>query len=139
MAITESETALRRRLIQSFPDVPVAIENVGFEPDPDADIYLAVQFVIHPPTDPTYGPYYYRENISFQIFVSDRLGKGTNDAKNLAEQIRAVFYKGLSLEEDGYRLHILKTPQISGSVVTSDRLLVPLMIPVEVEVYKTSL
>lgn len=137
MVITKSETALRRLLIQSFPDVELAIENVPFQPSPDADIYMAVQFVINPPTDPTYGPYYYRENISFQVFISDKLGKGTGDAKGLAEQVREVFYKGLSLEEDGYRLHILRTPQISGSVVTSDRLIVPLMIPVEVEVYKS--
>lgn len=137
MVLSSTKTALRRLLITSFPDVDIAIENVPFDKSPDRDIYLATQFVISPPTDPTYGPYYYRENISFQVFVSDRLGKGTNDAEELAERIRAVFYKGLSLIENGYRIHILRTPQISGAAITSDRLIIPLLIGVESEVYKS--
>lgn len=135
MVSVSAEIALRGRLITKFPDLDVAIEGVPYESD--HDIYAALQFVYHPPQDPTYGPYYYRENIGFQIFVSDKLGIGTLGAKQLAENIREEFYKGLSLEIDGYRLHILRTPHISGAVVTSDRLLIPISIPVSVEVYKT--
>lgn len=133
MVITKSKLALRRLLITSFPNVDVAIEGIPFESSHDR--YIAVQFLVHPPTDPTYGPYYYRENISFQVFVSDKLGIGTLGAEELAEQIRAVFRKGLSLQEDGYRLHILRTPHITGVNITSDRLIVPVLIPVQVEVY----
>lgn len=135
MVITDSKRALRRLLVQSFPDVDIAIENIPY--DPSSEIYMAVQFVVHPPIDPTYGPYYYRESISFQVFVTDKLGIGTTRAEELAEQVRQKFYKGLTLVESGYRLQILRTPHISGSTVTSDRLVIPVMIPVQVEVYKT--
>lgn len=135
MVITKAKLALRRLLMTSFPDVDFAIEGISF---PEThDLYAAVQFVVHPPTDPTYGPYYYRENITMQVFASDKLGVGTTAAEELVERIRNVFYKGLSLQEDTYRLHVLYTPHISGAVVTSDRMLVPLSIPVQVEVYKT--
>ena len=134
MVITSSKTALRRLLIESFPNIDIAIEGVPF--DSNHEMYLAIQFVIRPPTDPTYGPYYYREEFSFQIFVSDKLGVGSADAEEQAEKIREVFYKGLSLTEDSYRLHVLRTAHISGTVVTSDRLIVPLSIPVSIEVYE---
>ena len=134
MQITKSKEALRRLLVNSFPGIDIAIENIPYESNHER--YLAVQFVVNPPTDPTYGPYYYRENISFQIFVSDRLGIGTTEAEELAEQVRDVFYKGLSLQEDQYRLHILRTPHIAGAKITADRLVVPVLIPVQVEVFK---
>lgn len=135
MVITESKEALRELLVNSFPDVDIAIENIQYEPD--SDIYMAVQFVVHPPIDPTYGPYYYRENISFHVFVTDSLGVGTVAAENLAEQVRQKFYKGLTIVKGSYRLQILRTPHISGSTITSDRLVIPVMIPVQVEVYKS--
>ena len=135
MQITKAKRALRARLINEFPNVDVAVENIPFTSNHER--YMAVQFVINPPTDPTYGPWYYRENISFQIFVSDKLGIGTEGAEELAENIREVFYKGMSLQVDDYRLHILRTPHIAGAKVTADRLIVPVLIPVQVEVYKT--
>lgn len=135
MVITKAKLALRRLLITSFPNIDFALENISF--DSDHDLYAAVQFVVHDPTDPTYGPYYHRENITMQIFASDKLGVGTLEAEQLVESIREVFYKGLSLQEDNYRLHILRTPHIGGAVVTADRLIVPLSIPVEVEDYKS--
>ena len=136
MVITKAKEAIRRHLITSFPNVNIAIEGVPFDAPASSDLYVAIQFVIHPPTDPTYGPYYYRENIGFQVFVTDKLGVGTARAETLAEEIREVFDKSLTLLEDNYRLQVLRTPHINGAVVTSDRLVIPLTIPFQVEVYK---
>lgn len=136
MVIAEAKTALRRHLVNAFPNIDIAVEGIPF--DAQHGTYLAVQFVIRSPIEPTYGPYYYREDIQMHIFVSDRLGIGTTNAENLADQIREVFYKGLTIVEGNYRIQILRRAHLQSAVVTSDRLVVPISLPFQVEVYRNS-
>ncbi len=132
MAIIEAEKAVRRHLKTATPDLPTAQENIPFTP-PDT-MYQRLQFVISPPDDPTFGVGYHRENIQAQIFIVDRLGIGTSGAITRAKLIRDLFHKGLTLEENGVHMHVLRTPQISGAVTASDRLIVPVLIPITVDV-----
>jgi len=133
MSIIIAQTAVRRRLAALTPSLPTAFEGIPFTAP--TGMYQRLQFVISPPTDPTFGTYFYRENIQVQIFVADKLDVGTAGAIVRAQLIRDWFHKGLTLEESGVRMHVLRTPQIAGATVTSDRIIVPVLIPLTVEVY----
>jgi hypothetical protein len=112
----------------------IAWENVKFTPDP-ASMYLAVQYKVNSPDDPVLGAGYHRENLQMQIFVCDLVNKGSSGALGTAQTIRDRFKKGSTFIQDDVRVLVLTTPRISGSVVTSDRLVVPVMIDLTVEVY----
>lgn len=130
--ISSTKRAVERRLNTLSPSVPIAYENVSFIPP--TGMYLRTQFTIQNPDDPVYGTGYYREQTTFQVFVCEELNKGTVSAQTKAEAIRTLFTKGTSFIEDGYRIHVLQTPQIAGSIVTSDRLVIPILIGLTVEV-----
>lgn len=114
--------------------IPTAYENVEFNPVSN-QLYLIAQFDIKPVTNPVVGDTYYREQIQFQVFVCDALNKGTASAFNTAEQIRILFSKGTFITQDGYRIGVLETPEIKGSAKTSDRLVVPVLIDLSVDVF----
>lgn len=130
--ITSTKRAVERRLNTLSPSIPTSYENVSFTPP--ASMYLRTQFTIQSPDDPTFGKGYYRERITFQVFICEELNKGTSNAQSKAEAIRSLFSKGTVLVEDNYRINILTTPQIAGSVGTTDRLVIPILISLVVEV-----
>ena len=135
MSILKAQIAVEKHLETLSPSVPTAYEGVNFEP-PSGSLYQRIQYQINSPTDPTFGKYFHRENIQVQIFVCAPLdGTGTGAAIQRAELIRDHFEKGTTLTEAGIRSHVLRTPQITGTIVTSDRLVVPILIPLTVEVY----
>lgn len=134
MAIKEVQKAVREHLKTATPELPTAQENIPFTP-PDT-MYQRLQFVVSTPTDPTFGTYFYRENIEAQIFVVDELGIGTGNAITRAELIRDLFRKGLTLNEGGVRMHVLRTPQVAGAVVAADRVIVPVFVQITAEVYE---
>ena len=134
MAIKEVQKAIRTHLKTASPDLPTAQENMDFTP-PNT-MYQRLQFIVSKPTDPTYGTYFYRENIEAQIFVVDQLGVGMDAAITRAELIRDLFGKGLTLTEGGVRMHVLRTPQVAGAVVAADRVIVPVFVQVTAEVYE---
>ena len=134
MSIIEAQTAVRRRLAALTPALPTAFEGIPFVPP--TGMYQRLQFVINPPTDPVFGAGYHRENIQVQIFVADKLDVGTAGAITRAQVLRDWFYKGLTLTESGVRMHVLRTPQIAGATVAGDRVIVPVLIPLTVEIYE---
>lgn len=133
-AILSTKKALERRLASLLPLVPIAYEGVKFIPS-DTEMYLRTQFQYQAPDDPVIGSNYYRERLAFQVFVVDVLGKGTATAISKAESIKALFTKGSTFQENGYNIYILKTPQIAGAAIASNRLIVPVLITVVTEVY----
>ena len=135
MAIKEAKTAVRKHLNSLVPKLPTALEGISFTP-PKTGMYQRLQFVIARPTDPVLGAGYYRENIEVQIFVVDKLDVGTTNAETRAELIRDWFHKGLTLTEGTFRMHVLKTPHVSSAAVAADKIIVPVLIPLVVEVYK---
>jgi len=133
MAIAEIKKALETHLASLSPSVSTAYEGTTFNPTAGT-MYQRVQYLIRPPTDPTRGTGYHRENIQMQIFVATENNKGTGAAITRAELIRNHFAKGTYLYEAPCHIHVLRTPQIGSAVATSDRLIVPVLIEVTGEV-----
>ena len=134
MAIKEVKKAVRERLKALTPALPTALEGMSFTPP--TGMYQRLQFVVEPPTDPTFGTYFYRENVQVQIFVVDKLDVGTTNAETRAELIRDWFNKGLTLTEGNVRMHVLRTPHVSSAAVAADRIIVPVLIQITAEVYE---
>jgi len=134
MAIKEIKKAIRTHLNNLTPKLPTAWEGIDF-PTPTG-MYQRVQFKVNPPTDPTFGPYFYRENLEVQIFVVDKLGIGTTAAEERAELLRDWFDKGLTLTEGDIRMHVLRTPHVSSAAVAADRIIIPVLISVTGEIYR---
>jgi hypothetical protein len=132
--ILNTKKALERRLNNQFSTTPTAYEGVAFTPPANA-LYFHTQFIVRPPEDPTLGLGFYREQMTFQVFVCDVINKGTANAISVAEQVRSLFNKGLTLTESGTRIHITRTPQIDSANVIEDRVVVPVLIEVWSEVY----
>ena len=134
--VINTKKAVERYLSTMTPSISIAYEGVSFTP-PANEMYLRTQLIINQPDDPVIGDKYYRERMTFQVFVCDVLNKGTANALAKAEAIRTRFDKGLTLIESGMRIHVTRTPQVAGAVVTNDRLVVPVFIDLWCEVYKT--
>lgn len=135
-AIINTKKALERKLKQTLGSTPIAVEGVSFTPPTNA-VYVRVQIVPQSPDDPTIGDMYYRERMTFQVFVADSTGKGTLPALQVAETIRSSFHKGFTTIESGTNIYVLDTPQIAGASVINDRVIVPVFIQVVAEVFNT--
>ena len=133
MTILLAKTTLESRLAANFPTTTIGYEGVAF--NPPAGNYLRCQLKILQPDDRVRGSAYYRENLVFQVFVNTNINMGAASAITLAQNVRSVFPKGWSANITNGRVHVLNTPQI-GSVMTPDnRLVVPVFIPVTMEVF----
>lgn len=131
--ILDIEKAALRQLSTVTPNISTAYEGVKFNPPSDS-IYQRVQFVIKSPEDPVFTAGYHRELVQMQVFIADIVGKGTNAALTQAELIRDKFKKGTTLVEGSIRVHVLSTPQISGSIIASDRLVIPVLVNLTAEI-----
>ena len=133
VSILNAKRAAERKLQVAFPSVATAYENVDFEPT--EALHFETQFLINPVTDPAFDAGYHREDVQFQVFISDRLGIGTANSLSYAHQIREAFKKGTTMIEAGTRIHVLSTPQISSCVKVSSRLVTVVLVPLTLEVY----
>ena len=133
MAIIEIKRAAERRLNALTPTVPIAFEGVSFEA-PNG-LYERVQFLIQTPDDPVLGTGFHRERMTMQVFVVGAANKGTSEIITRAELIRSHFAKGLVLQEGNVKTHVLRTPQIAGTTLVSERIICPVLIELVAEVY----
>lgn len=133
MAIIEIKRAAERKLNALTPSIPTAWEGVSF--DPPVGLYQRVQLLIQTPDDPVFGTGFHRERVTLQVFVVGVANKGTSEIINRAELIRNHFAKGLVLDEGNVKIHVLRTPQIAGSTVVSERIICPVLIELVAEVY----
>lgn len=133
MAIIEIKRAAERRLSTLSPVLPTAYEGVTFNP-PDG-LYQRVQFTIQTPDDPVLGTGFHRERVTMQIFIVGAANKGTSEVITRAELIRNHFTKGLVLQEGNVKIHVLKTPQVAGNTVVSERVICPVLIELVAEIY----
>ena len=125
---------VENRLKTLTPALPIAWESVAFQPPADGSKYLRCNLAIRQPDDPCIGGGdYYRENVTMFIYVMDKLNIGTGGAYDTAEAIRSLFKKKTTLQEGNTRVHILSTPHIAGSAITSDRLVIPISVQLTVE------
>lgn len=133
MAIVEIKRAAERHLNTTTPSIPTGWEGVSFTP-PNS-LYQRVQFTIQPPEDPVFGTGFHRERVTMQVFIVGEINKGTSEVINRAETIRDRFTKGLVLNENNVKIHVLRTPQIAGTSIASDRVICPVVIELVAEVY----
>lgn len=124
---------VENRLKTLTPALPIAWENVNFVPPADGSTYLRCTMQVRTPDDSCIGGSYYREDATFNVYVLDKLNIGTGNALDKAETIRTLFKKRTTLQEGNVRVHVLTTPRIAGSVVTNDRLVVPISIELTIE------
>lgn len=134
MAIVDIKRAAERYLNGLTPTVQTGWENVSFDPPKD-QLYQRVQFLVQTPEDPVLGTGFYRERVTMQVFVVGMINKGTSEVLSRAELIRDRFKKGLVLVENNVRIHVLRTPQVSGTAIASDRIICPVIIELVAEVY----
>lgn len=133
MAILEIKRAAERKLNTLSPALPTAYEGVTF--NPPNGLYQRVQFTIQSPDDPVLGTGFHRERVTMQIFVVGAANKGTSEVITRAELIRNHFAKGLVLQEGNVKIHVLKTPQVAGNTVVSERVICPVLIELVAEIY----
>jgi hypothetical protein len=133
MAIIEIKRASERKLSALTPTVSTAWEGVSFEAP--SGMYQRVQFTIQTPDDPVLGTGFHRERVMMQVFVVGAVNKGTSEVINRAELIRNHFAKGLVLQEGNVKIHVLRTPQIAGNTIVSERVICPVLIELVAEVY----
>lgn len=131
--LTTTKKLIENRLKTLSPLPAIAWENVSFTAPADGSLYLRCTMQVRNPDDTCIGSEYYRENIIFNVYVLDKLNIGTGNALTVAENIRTLFKKKTTLEEGTTRVQVLSTPRIAGSVVTNDRLVIPLNIELTVE------
>ena len=134
MAIVEIKRAAERYLNALTPSAPTGWEGVSFSPPAD-QLYQRVQFLVQTPDDPVFGTGFHRERVTIQVFVVGLINKGSSEVISRAELIRDRFKKGLVLTESNIKIHVLRTPQISGTAIASDRIVCPVIIELVAEVY----
>lgn len=133
MAIIQVKRASERHLSTLTPIVPTAYEGITF--NPPSSMYQRVQFLIQSPQDPVLGTGFHREILSMQVFIVAPTNKGTADVINRAELVREHFKKGTVFTEDNVHIHVLRTPQVAGTSIASDRIICPVLIELVAEVY----
>ena len=133
MAIIEIKRAAERKLSTLAPTIQTAWEGVSF--NPPNTLYQRVQFVIQSPDDPVFGTGFHRERMQMQIFLVGAANKGTSEVITRAESIRLLFAKGLVMQEGNIKIHVLKTPQVAGTSIVSERVICPVIIELVAEVY----
>lgn len=131
--LTTTKKLIENRLKTLSPLPSIAWENVSFQAPADGSLYLRCSMQVRTPDDSCIGGNYYREDITFFVYVLDKLNIGTGNALSVAENIRTLFKKTTTLQEGTTRVQVLTTPRIAGAVVTNDRLVIPISVELTVE------
>lgn len=134
MSLNKIKKALELHLSTIAPALSTAYEGVSFTPVVGTP-YQRVILVPRKPKNTTMGDDHYREVGEFQIFLCYPTNQGTGNALARADVIRSHFQRGTSLIEDDIVVQINYTPQIGGSSIAGDRLVVPVIIPYSVEIF----
>lgn len=134
MTILKATIALDKRLKTAYPSITIIYENQQVVPPTNA-IYFRTQHVLLEPIDPVLGSRYRREPINYQVFIVSPTNKGSGEALTKAEEIQELFKRGTTIVVDNLRIQIFNTPQIASAISISDKFVVPVIIPVTVEVY----
>lgn len=115
MSIVAIETALEEHLLTLATPPPIAWEDVAFEPTTGQG-YLRVHHLHNHPRDlfieggPAELPGI------FQVDVVWPAGQGKVEAKQMAEQVAALFSPVQSLDAGNHRIELAQTPTIAGGM-----------------------
>lgn len=133
MSLINVKRALERHLNNLTPALSTAYEGESFSPVAGTP-YQRVQLVPRGVENPVLGDEYHRLIGEFQVFLAYPLNKGTGAALQRAELVKNHFKRGTFFQEGDVRVHVLETPDIKGTVITQDRLVVPIIIDYTAEV-----
>lgn len=134
MAYVQIKKALERHLNLLTPALATAYENVAFTPVAGT----AYQRVVVVPTktvNPVMGSEYRREEGELQVFLAYPQGVGSTNVLSRATLVQDHFKRGLTLTEGNVQINFYRTPKIAGSLLTTDRIVVPIIISYEAEVF----
>ncbi len=133
MSLINVKRALERHLNTMTPSISTAYEGESFTPVAGTP-YQRVQIVPRRVENPVFGSSYHRMIGDFQVFLAYPMNKGTGSVLQRAEEIKSHFSRGLFFLENNTRIHILSTPEIMGTIVSQDRIIVPVIIEYTAEV-----
>ena len=125
-----------RKIIEEKIDslgYPVAWQNVEF--DPPEELYLAVSYSFRKPNDNSVGSNCEIKNANVNIYVMEQINTGTGNALEVVYEIEQLFKRGTTNEESNVRLMILNSPHVAGSIPTTQRMVIPIIIPVTIFIY----
>lgn len=134
MSLIKVTKAMQKHLLTLTPSIQSAFEATSFEPETGVP-FQYIQLVPRRPENPTLGDDYYRDVGEFQVFLCYPANQGTGDALERAELVRNHFKRGTTLTEGGLEILITGTPQISGTVLSTDRTIIPVIVKYSVEVF----
>ena len=126
---------LETELAKITPKVSTQYENIVFTPVTNVP-YQSAYLLMNQPDDPTIGlGGMFREKGIFQITLRYPIGKGTIDVMTQAEKIRATFFQGNVLTQDGHRVICDRTPNIRVLPNEVDRFVVAVRISFTVDIF----
>lgn len=134
MSLVKIKKALELHLSTLAPAVSTAYEGVSFNPEVNVP-YQRVYVVPRKPRNTTMGDDHYREIGEFQIFLCYPTNQGSGAGLTRAELIRSHFKRGTTLVESSVSVLIDETPQVNGSMISGDRIVIPVIVPYVVEIY----
>ncbi len=134
MAIVEIKKALERHLSLLTPALSTAYENVAFTPVAGTP-YQRVVVTTDKMVDPVMGSAYRREEGELQVFLAYPQGKGSSEVLTRAALVQSHFKRGTTLTEGNIQINFYSTPKIAGSLMTTDRLVVPVLVSYVAEVF----
>lgn len=103
-------------------DFETAYENVNFKPSDNP--FQVPTFLFAEPDDLGYrdSPYILRG--IFTNTLAYPTNEGAGNAQTKAEQVKAYFYRGLSLPTPNFNIIFDRTPEITGGAVEEDRYII---------------
>ena len=113
MSIVTIRRLLEVRLNANAGGLPIAFENVPYQPT-QGTAYQRCTLLPAQSDNPTMGTAHYRQPGIFQVSLFYPQSVGPASASARAEALRAIFPRGLSLEDAGVRVLVASTPSISS-------------------------
>lgn len=127
MSLRKVRAALEKRLGTLSPAIATAYENLGFAPTSGTP-YQKTFLMRGAPDNTIMGDKVFEEVGIFQVSLMYPQNVGAGDAEARAELIRTHFKRGQTLNEDGIRVHITRTPTIPQGRPDGDRWHIPVTI-----------
>ncbi len=125
MAIIKIKKAFERKML-TLPVIDTSYEGDDYQPILGVP-YQRLMLLPQEPLNPTLGDRYRREVGSFMVYLNYP-NKQANQAKERAELIQSLFFRGETLVEDSLEIIIERTPAIQQGYKAADRYIVPVRI-----------
>lgn len=122
MSSVKVKTALEIALNAMIPPLITAWPNVAFTPPADSSTpWQRADILFAAPEDLEIGATYHREQGVFLVSLKYPLQNGDAAARERAELLRGVFYRGASFTNGGVLVTIEQTPEIPAGFAEGDR------------------